>query len=69
MSEKTILLCCSFGVPFLAIALVIGGAGYVLRRVRPDLYMTDEEKAEAERKFAAEMAQDTQSDNDNNDKE
>ena len=69
MSEKTILLCCSFGVPFLAIALVIGVAGYVLRRVRPDLYMTDEEKAEAERKLAAEMAQDTQSDNDNNDKE
>lgn len=53
MSEKTFLLCCSFGLPFLAAALVIGGVGYVLRRVRPDLYMTDEEKREAAEKPAA----------------
>ncbi|MCR5142397.1 MAG: hypothetical protein K6C68_07715 [Ruminococcus sp.] len=53
ISEKTLLLCCSFGLPFLAAALVIGGVGYVLRRVRPDLYMTDEEKREAAEKPAA----------------
>ncbi len=53
ISEKTLLLCCSFGLPFLLIALIIGGVGFVLRRVRPDLYMTDEEKREAAERLAA----------------
>ncbi len=34
------------GVPFILIALLLAAVGFVLRRVRPDLYMTDEEKAE-----------------------
>ncbi|MBP3271513.1 MAG: hypothetical protein J6M17_04715 [Ruminococcus sp.] len=48
MTRDTILLFCAFGVPFLLIALIAGAVGYVLRRVRPDLYMTDEEKHKAE---------------------
>lgn len=38
------------GVPFILIALVIATVGFILRRVRPDLYMTDEEKAELKAK-------------------
>ncbi|SDA12020.1 hypothetical protein SAMN02910447_00521 [Ruminococcus sp. YE71] len=38
------------GVPFILIALVIAAVGFILRRVRPDLYMTDEEKAELKAK-------------------
>lgn len=38
------------GVPFVVIALIAAAVGFVLRRVRPDLYMTDEEKAELKAK-------------------
>lgn len=69
ISEKTLLLCCSFGLPFLAVALVIGGIGYVLRRVRPDLYMTDEEKQEAAQKTARQAETAQSYDDDNNNKE
>ncbi|MBR1725030.1 MAG: hypothetical protein IJ723_08475 [Ruminococcus sp.] len=67
MSEKTLLLCCSFGLPFLLIALIIGAVGFVLRRVRPDLYMTDEEKEAAQQKQWQQAAEhDGGTTNDNN---
>ena len=55
MSDQTILLCCAFGIPLVLIAAVIAGVGFILRRARPDLYMTDEEKREAEERLRAEM--------------
>ena len=56
MDDQTILLCCAFGIPFVLIAVGIAVVGFILRRVRPDLYMTDEEKLEAEKKLMAEMS-------------
>ena len=50
MTRDTILLFCTFGGPFLLIALIAGAVGFVLRRVRPDLYMTEEEKKKAAEK-------------------
>ena len=64
MSDNIILTLCVFGAPFVAIALIIGAVGFVLRRVRPDLYMSDEEKQAAAEKLAAEMEA-----NENNHKE
>ena len=55
MDEQTILLCCAFGIPFVVIALIIGAVGFILRRVRPELYMSEEEKREAEKRLWAEM--------------
>ncbi len=55
MDEQTILLCCAFGIPLVVIALIIGAVGFILRRVRPDLYMSEEEKREAEKRLWAEM--------------
>ena len=65
MSEQTILLCCAFGIPFVVIALGIAAVGFVLRRLRPDLYMTDEEKAVAEEKLRAELESAGKTDNTN----
>ena len=50
MSEQTILLFCAFGVPIVLIAVGAAAVGFILRRVRPDLYMTDEEKEQAKQK-------------------
>ena len=55
MSDQTILLCCAFGIPLVLLAAIIAAVGFILRRVRPDLYMTDEEKREAEERLRAEM--------------
>ena len=68
MSEQTIFLCCAFGIPFVVIALGIAAVGFVLRRVRPDLYMTDEEKEQAERRLARELAEANNADTDNTNK-
>ena len=50
MSEQTILLFCAFGVPIVLIAVGAAAVGFILRRVRPDLYMTDEEKEQAKQR-------------------
>ena len=69
MSEQTILHCCAFGIPLVLIAVGIAVVGFILRRVRPDLYMTDEEKEQAERRLERELAEaesDVYNNNDNN---
>lgn len=56
MDEQTILLACAFGIPLVLIAGVIAVGGFILRRVRPDLYMSEEEKREADKRLWAEMS-------------
>lgn len=69
MDDETILLACAFGIPLVLVAGGIAVAGFILRRVRPDLYMTDEEKREADKRLWAEMsgATDGKADDENKD--